>query len=488
MNQQLRRRLAYGGNATLVTAMVIGTLALLYWLADGYRVRWDLSAEALNTLQGDTEAKLALLDAEGVPVEVVAFTHQRGKDDAYFKDRAIKDLLTAIDASSRVVSWRLVDFDQERLTAERLGVSDYGQVVVTRGADRVDIKDRELFRRTGKAADRALEFKGEAALSRAFAQLLTPTRRVVYVLQGHGEPQPGDRGPEGLSELVTALDIERYDVEELDLAYTDRDGRAPVVPDDAAMVVVAGLDGPLTGQEEDILLDYLGRGGPLLVAVDVGAPVPQLLYRMGVRVPDGLAMDKRLIFPYRDRPVPVMKAHPVTEGVRDSGQVVVLAAPAPLSLAEPPPEGVRVAPVLVSSRDGWIERGGETEGGTPLYQPELDGEGPVVMAAAVQLLPGGGFVRTSKQAARVLVVGDSEWMTNGLLTEGPGNRDLAINAVHWLAGDDQRLGVTVGRQTADRRLALTKEETGRLRAVSLFLLPSLVAGLGLVTWYGRRGR
>ena len=488
MNQQLRRRLAYGSNATLVTAMVLGVLVLLYGLADQSRVRWDLSADAANTLQSDTEAKLSLLDSDGQPVEITAFTHQRGKDDSYFRDRAVRDLLVELDLRSTAVSYRIVDFDKERLTAERLGVNDYGRIVVQRGADRVDIKDRDLFRRVGKGDVRGLEFLGEAALSRAFAQLLSPTRRVVYVLQGHGEPSPTERGPDGLSELVAALDVERYDVEPLDLLRTDREGNAPVVPEDAALVVVAGLRGPLTNQEEDVLLEYLGRGGPMLLALDAGQPLPVFLPRLGVRIPDGLAMDTVLVFPYKDRPVPVYKPHAITDPLREGKVVTMLAAPAPLRLVEPAPAGVRIDPILVGGRESWIERGGDAPGGNPAFQPDVDGAGPTVLAAAVQLLPSGDIVRSSKPAARVLLVGDSELLTNSLLLEGPGNKDMALNAVHWLAGDDQRLGVITGRRTADRRLALTREETDRLRWISLLLLPGVVALLGLATWNSRRGR
>ncbi|NOY25938.1 MAG: hypothetical protein GXP62_08715 [Oligoflexia bacterium] len=488
MKQQLRRRLAYGSNATLVTVMVVLVLVLLYVMADSHRVRWDFSADASNTLQADTESKLSVLDQDGQQVTITAFTHQRGKDDTYFRDRAVRDLLVEIDMASSSVSYRIVDFDKERLTAERLGVTDYGRIVVQRGKDRVDIKDRDLFRRTGKRADHKLNFMGEAALSRAFAQILAPTRRVAYVLQGHGEPAPSDRGPSGLSDLVSALDIERYDVEPLDLLRTDRDGAAPTVPGDATLVIVAGLHGPLAPQEEDVLLGYLGRGGPMLLALDAGAPTPVFLPRLGVRMPDGLAMDKVLIFPYKDRPVPVYKRHPITIALRESKQVTVLVAPAPLRISDPLPVGTRVDPVMVGGRDSWIERGGETDGGTPIYQADIDGEGPTTLAVAVQLLPTGDIVRSSKPTARVLVIGDSEWLTNSLLLEGPGNKDLLINTIHWLAGDDARLGATVGRRTAQRRLALTKKETGRLRAISLFLMPGLVALLGLITWNSRRGR
>ena len=93
MKSSLRRRLAYGSNATLVTLMVIGMLVVTYVIADLYRARWDFSADSANTIEQDTRAKLELLDAEGIEVTITAFTAQRGKDDAYFKNRAVKDLL-----------------------------------------------------------------------------------------------------------------------------------------------------------------------------------------------------------------------------------------------------------------------------------------------------------------------------------------------------------------------------------------------------------
>ena len=53
---------------------------------------------------------------------------------------------------------------------------------------------------------------------------------------------------------------------------------------------------------------------------------------------------------------------------------------------------------------------------------------------------------------------------------------------------DARLGVRVKRGAEVRRLALTEEEMGRLRWVSLALMPTLVAGLGVLRWWSRRGR
>jgi hypothetical protein len=489
MRQATRRLLAYGSNASIVTVAVIIAVSLGYMLADSYRSRIDFSEEAQNTLQPDTLSKLRLLDGDGEVVTITAFSAQAGTDDAYFKNREVKDLIREVDHNSQVVSWNFVDFDRERFTAERLGVSDYGRIVIQRGDDRVDIRSRDLFRRAGRGQARQLEFIGEAALSRGFAQLMTDSRQVVYVLQNHGELQLQDIGPDGLSSLAGALDQERYDVDSIDLLSSTREGEIPQVPDDAAVVFVPRPKGTLTAQEEDILLSYLGRGGSLLFAVDVGTPVADLVRRLGVIVPDGIAMDSKVIAPYRDRPVPAYAQHEITAEVSESGLISMLGAPAPLLIPEEPPAGVQFFPLLSTSRRGWIERGGPAaENGNAEYQPAIDGAGPAIMAAAAVVYPGQGLVRSSRPAARVVVVGDSEMFTNALLAEGPGNQLLATNMIHWLAGEDRRLEVGVGRTAKVRRLAITQEEMASLRLLSLGLMPSLVFLAGLITWRSRRGR
>lgn len=488
MKTQTRRLLAYGSNATLVTIIVIALLVLLYALADQFRARVDLSSGAQHTLLPETLAKLALLDADGAPVEITAFTAQSGKPEAYFKNRSVEDLLQEIDRNSAVVSWRQVDFDKERLTAERLGVTQYGHIVIQRGEDRVDIKDRELFKRRGKVSDNQWDFLGEAALDRGFAQILTPRRRVVYVLRGHGDLDPEEQGPDGLSRLVEVLDQERFDVEPLDLLRTGREGEAPDVPEDAALVFVARPQAALTAQEEDVLLAWMGRGMPILFALDVGLPAPALLSRLGVSLPDGVVLDREMLFPYKDRPLPRYKSHPVVDELREDGLATVLAAAAPVVVAEPPPGGVRPTPLLVTSRDGWIERGGPLQDGLARYQPDFDAAGPANFAVAFEVASASGLVREGKPPARVLVVGDGDAFTNALLDEGPGNAVFATNAVQWLAGEDKRLGVQVRRTAEVRRLALTEEEAGTLRWVSLAVMPGLVLLLGVLNWWSRRGR
>jgi hypothetical protein len=488
LNQSWRRRLTYGSNASVVTVVGLAVMALLYVAAMESRVRWDFTEEGRNTLSPDMQAKLALLDADGETVQITAFTAQRGHEDASVKNAALGDLLQELGTQSTTVDWRLVDFDRERLTAERLGVSEYSHVVVQRGQGRVDIRARDLFRRMGSGDQRRVAFMGETAFARAFSQLHTPKRRVVYVLAGHGERDSEDRGPSGMSDFADALDIERYEVEPLNLLAAVSGGSVPVVPEDAAVVLVAGASAKLASHETDALISFASRGGGLMFAVDPDRETPELLVRLGVGIQGGVATDQKVMFPFWDRPIPVIRKHGVTEGLMASNLAPVLAHVAPLSLADPLPTGVKGSSILVTSRRGWVERGGELVAGAPRFDEGVDGVGPVDMAVALELRPGSDWVRAGKPPARVLVVGDSDFLGNHLFSDGPGNSTLALDSVHWLAGADLRVASVGARRQKVRRLAISKNELETLRWVSLGVLPVLVGLFGFAVRFGRRGR
>jgi hypothetical protein len=310
----------------------------------------------------------------------------------------------------------------------------------------------------------------------------------VYVLTGHGELSRDERGPNGLSDLVAQLDVERFDTESLDLLKTGREGELPDVPQDASVVLIAGPRTELTPEEEDILLSWVGRGGPILFALELGYPTPKILSRMGVTIPEGAVADKQFFPPHYDRPVPQYRPHPLTQELVEYNLPTVLVHPGSVRVDDPLPQGVRVDPVLTNSRFGWIELGGPLVDGAYALDKGIDIEGTANMAVAIDLAPGLGLVRASKQRARMLVMGDAEWMTNSLLKEGPGNEVFATSAINWLAGEDERLRAGGARSATIRQLALTQEETSTLRWLSLAVMPLVVVVAGIGTWASRRGR
>lgn len=485
VNRTLQRRLAFGSNATLVTGLVVATVIFGWLIADTYRIRLDLSGDQGSTLLADTRNKLRLFDREGEPVTITAFSAQRGKQDAFFKDRELSDLVEELDYASPSVTTRFVDFDKDRLIAESLGVTEYGTVVIQRGERRVDLSDRDLFRRAGKGADKRLDFLGEAAMNRGFSQILSDTRRTVYALVGHGEMNPESHDPGGLADLAAALDQEHYQLKALDLARDRKEGEAPRVPEDAAALLIVRPTVPIPALDEDLVLSWFSGGGALLVAVEPEGVLPDLLGRFGVAVPGGYVLDKKLLYPYPDRPIPRYKSHAITQNLLDDDMVTVVSRAAPVQASVPAIPGVRSSTLLETTRDGWIERGGPSEDGQARYQADVDGAGPVAMAVALDVTPDSNLVK--KKAGRVVILGDADLVSNVVMAEGPGNQSFAVNAVRWLVGDEARISV-VGKPSAVRRLTLTDEDRGRIQWISMGFSPLMVLLAAIGVWTSRRGR
>jgi ABC-type uncharacterized transport system involved in gliding motility auxiliary subunit len=86
--------------------------------------------------------------------------------------------------------------------------------------------------------------------------------------------------------------------------------------------------------------------------------------------------------------------------------------------------------------------------------------------------------------ARLVVIGDSDFASNQLIGEFR-NRDLFVNSVNWLLGDVEAISVRPGQARASR-LQLSSEQFLEIRYLALFVMPEVIALLGVVAWWQRR--
>ncbi len=137
--------------------------------------------------------------------------------------------------------------------------------------------------------------------------------------------------------------------------------------------------------------------------------------------------------------------------------------------------------LVLTGDQSWGETDLETffkEGTATLSEGDLGGPVPVAVAGEVE--PSG----EDGKNARVVVFGDSDFATNVLLRQHR-NRDLLINSVNWLLGDVEAISIRPATARASR-LALNTEEFMRLRVLSLFVLPEIIAVIGVFVWWWRR--
>ena len=90
----------------------------------------------------------------------------------------------------------------------------------------------------------------------------------------------------------------------------------------------------------------------------------------------------------------------------------------------------------------------------------------------------------AKPETRVVVIGDSDFAANGGLGI-QGNRDLFMNTLGWLSQQENLISIRP-KEADDRRITLTAVQQQWITITSLLLIPGLVFGSGIYTWWRRR--
>jgi ABC-type uncharacterized transport system involved in gliding motility auxiliary subunit len=110
--------------------------------------------------------------------------------------------------------------------------------------------------------------------------------------------------------------------------------------------------------------------------------------------------------------------------------------------------------------------------------------GPLPLAMAAEKPATGDGKRTDH--ARLVVAGDGDFFSDKYLQLG-GNRDFAMNALGWLAEQEDR--ITIRPRSREASLVmLTQAQATALKFLSVDVLPVGLLGLGLAVWMVRRSR
>lgn len=482
-----RRQARYG---TLATSSVVLGLAIVvganYVLARQNK-RWDLTAARQYSLADQTVRVLESLEA---PIRVLVFAQE-------FDFQRYRDRLAEYEYTSDLVTLEYIDVDRDPVLARQYEVQSSGTVV---------------FDYNGRV-ERVVSDQ-EQDLTNALIKAVEGEERTVYFLQGHGERDPTSTERRiGYSGMADALRRDNLSVETLILA------QAGEVPSGAAVLIVAGPSNDLLPAEVDALRTYLEEGGKLLVLLDppVDADEPHPANLVGLIEEWGIEIGRNIVVDISgvgqllgtDATVPVAASypqHPITD------RFALLTA-FPLSRSVKPMvggAGDRVARSFIeTSPRSWAESNLDlSDGEIAMEEDQGDIPGPISIAAAVSVEvsppPNDNDEPSNDEDAdasagnagdddeadgtppetRLAVVGDSDFASNGYLGI-QGNSDLVLNAVNWLAEQENLISIRP-REPEDRRITLTADQQFRIFVISLALIPGLIVGSGVYIWWRRR--
>lgn len=475
-------------NLLAQAALFITLFGGINYLAVHYAWRFDLTETRAHSLSPETQSYLKNL---GKPVRVVVtLTENNDNPDVAQAYRDVSALLreyvhaTATNDGGRVTA-DYIDVFQRRRDAEALGIENPDTILVLCGDKRREVKLDELYVVKNQTKQ---GFKGEQALTAAILDVSSPAKKKIYFLTGHGEMAIDDVSPErGLSSLEAELKARNFAVEPLDLSLSHR------IPPDAALVVIAGPQGPYDPIEQELLRQYLSaRAGRVLALIAPGytTGLDDLFFDWGVLFDDVLVYDRSATGQSEtgDLILPALyDKHPLT------ASLVAYKIPlrfGPSRSARPDP-GRSLDPELVvtqlvaTSEQAWGERN-YRERGTPVFDPRIDlpGRVTVVTASERRTASRSNLPDFSLPSGRFIAYGSADWIANGRLGV-IGNLSFFMSAINWATDRDVDLNVPA-RPVAKFQLSLTQQQLQRLRYSLLFALPGLAALVGFGVYWNRR--
>ena len=477
----------------LYTVGLIGVLIALAYISVRYPFRFDLTEAGRHSLSEQTVTMLKRLEK---PVHIV-----------FFHDplmRQTVELYELIAAQSALVTVELYDPMLNPAQARRRNVQFAGTAVM-------------------QSEDRTLQVHGgsETDIANGILRVTQGAKQRVCFLDGHGEPDPfsieahdhleGGAGHthglgaqyvlherHGMAKARHALETMHYTVKKVSL-MRHTDGLSG-----CAVLVVAGPKVPLLQTELAAVRVYLAAGGNAFFMLDpfVRSGLEPVIREYGVVLDDTIVIDKTNHF-WADVSSPAVTSYNRHQVTRD---LPLTFYPGVRSLS-PTPErvpGAAVTPLVNASKNSY----GETTPDRAEFADGSDLPGPHTLMVIVNRRPvtsgdaaaiplgrqddrttdrigsKGGASGPLTDRSRIAVVGDSDFATNSFF-HILGNGNLFLNTVHYLAAQENLIGIEP--RTYDQpRINLTNRQMKGTLFISVVLLPALLAVVGIAVWWKQR--
>lgn len=494
----LSRTGRYGTNSLIMLSAFIGIILLINIISFSNNQRVDTTATQQFSLA--TQSKNLLEDLDQ-PVKATAFFRE---DMASFPDvvraqqmlarRAkVEDTFSEFNNRNSLFTFEFIDPDLNPEIARNYGISSYESIVVedkSSGSTNLITRTDDIYSEL------------EQDLYTSILVTSGQERRKVYFLSQHGEANVNRTDSDGLSSLKDSLEAFNYEVLPLRLSVT---AEKVNVPDDAALLVIAGPSGELPETHRHALDNYLNgmdsEDNPRIEGArmifmgepDMSESFRAFMKNWGVLFGEGYILDQDRSDPVTPQRLRVGSYNPVAPEVQQivrprgvplsvsfmQGATSVLVADDGLRL---PVEIARSSPnsYLISDieRTEPITSGEDPDPNgvfIPAYYMQSVGQvgSPIPTSAAPQ-----------HQISQMVIFGDVDFIKNTFVGSGSGE-SLFLNSANYLLGDFSLISIH-NRQSVFREFNLDKNQYKFVRFSSWFFLPVLMALMATLVWWIRR--
>ena len=321
-------------------------------------------------------------------------------------------------------------------------------------------------------------------------------RKTIAFLTGHGEKSL----QENYNELGRLLS-QQYNIAELSSS-----DEIPLDLTGIDVLVVAGPTQRMTTQEYETLSNFLLNGGKMMALVDPVFIEPQqmaafpnqfhfgdFLEPYGILVEDNLVFDirsnetitlgsVRLPYPYWPR-VPT-----VDRKVAGDVESVLMPWSSSLGITDSQVGSVEVIPLMRTSQFASVDYSyGDVTPDSPqldvtdrqLFESDI---GVAIESSEIQ--PNGG----SGEPFRIVAVGDSDWLTDPIVSQAQENLALGLNLIDWLA-QEENLAEIRSKVITTRKLTFSSPSHRNLvQLANVAGIPIIFIVLGIIRYVTRRSK
>jgi gliding motility-associatede transport system auxiliary component len=468
-----RRQMKYGANTLVMVLSGLGLLTAINYVVARNSKSWDLTKNKRYSLSDQTKKILGSLKED---VKVVYF--QKSERMAEGQDR-----LKGFEKESSHIKAEYVDPVQKPARAKEHEVTQVPTLVLERGSKREKITN-----------------DSEQDITNALIKVTRDTKKTVCFAAGEGEADMDDFSDRGYSAAKGALGKSQYETKKVVLLQEGK------IPADCTVIVVPGPQKDFLPAEISLLRDHVKQGGKLFMMVEPemkGASYPNLtalLKEWNVETAKDVVLDVSLQSQLAGTGplMPLAAQYPYHEITKDFRLATAFQTSRSMKAGSASVPGVSAQNLVETSAQSWAESDLSLK--EPVQFDEgKDQKGPVSLAAVVTVeepepspapspAPSPSVSpaedKPKKPQGRVVAVGDADFATNAFLGF-PGNQDLFVNAVAWLAEDADLISIRP-READDQRLFLTAEQQWLAHVLSLLAIPGLFVVAGVWTWWRRR--
>lgn len=336
----------------------------------------------------------------------------------------------------------------------------------------------------------------EYQLTSLIKKLTTTEKQTIGFLSGHQEKD--------LYQDYSALQSELSKQFKLQTVTMSTD--SPTIPDVVRTLVIAGPQIELDELSQQAVQQFVDQGKSLLLLVDPVVINPQglsakaqgnylsfLTESLGVKINSDLVYDLRsnetvnfgggpvsyyLPYPLWIRALPIDQSSPIT--ARISGVTIPWASSISVDTEMAAAHGFKVGQVLATSNSGGLEKNN--------YQlaPDANYSQADLGAQTVALSLSGSDSENSAQKARILIISDSDFLTDQFVQNSAENFAFGMSAMSWLSQENSLASI----QLKQRAVAPLEFESNTQKNLIKYgnLLFIILLPVGGAVWYLTRRR